>query len=447
MGLRHQPNNTDEGAILLLFQYNTEPEKMQEPERLHDLRQNGTERPWAKWKREAQGLADIYEVLGCDPDNPQAAHDLDKARRVSECASYTEFQRHEPDGQHSGPWLTLHTANFCRNRLCPMCGWRRSLKMGSQAREVVAEANRQKVSRDGVAYKWLFVTFTVKNVPGAELGRTIDRLHKAAHDMSNCKRWKTAVKGWLRATEVTHNTDKKSASFDTFHPHLHLLLCVNSRYFKSADYIPQKEWKAMWEHYAKLDYSAQVNVKAVKDLDNNSTAESKTSLGGALAEVTKYVCKPQGVVTWENPEMAVRTVLTLDRMLDGRRLTSWGGVLKEAARKLNLDSIETGDLVHVESESEDKDANKIANYVAYNWSVGVSDYLKFYDREGPAPEVEKAEKAQAAHKVNAKRAKSAAEGARAKVRNDQIRKATKDNPDEWSEVQLGEIDLQDIFGG
>ena len=408
-------------------QYNTLPEKLQEPERLHDLRQNGTERPWTKWKREAQGLSDIYEILGCDPDNPQAARDLDKARRVSECASFTEFQRHEPDSQHSGPWLTLHTANFCRNRLCPMCGWRRSLKMGSQAREVVAEANRQKVSRDGSPYKWLFVTFTVKNVPGPELGKAVDRLHKAAHDMSNCKRWKAAVKGWLRATEVTHNTDA-----DTFHPHLHLLLCVNSRYFKSNDYIPQKEWKALWEHYAQLDYSAQVNVKAVKDLDNDQTAEGKTSLGGALAEVTKYVCKPQGVVTWESPDMAVRTVYTLDRMLNGRRLTSWGGVLKEAASKLKLDSIETGDLVHVESESEDKD---------------VSDYLKFYDREGQTPETEKAEKVKTAHKVSVKRAKSAAEGARAKVRADQIRKATRENPDEWNEVQLGEIDLKDIFGG
>lgn len=431
----------------MLFQYNTEPEKMQEPERLHDLRPNGTERPWAKWKREAQGLADIYEVLGCDPDNPQAAHDLDKARRVSECANYTEFQRHDPDGQHSGPWLTLHTANFCRNRLCPMCGWRRSLKMGSQAREVVAEANRQKVSRDGVAFKWLLVTFTVKNVTGPELGRTIDQLHKAAHNMAKTKRWKAAVKGWLRATEVTHNTDAKSASFDTFHPHLHFLLCVNSRYFKSADYITQKEWKSMWERAAGLDYDSQVNVKAVKDLENDPTKESKTSLGGALAEVTKYVCKPQGVVTWENPEMAVRTVLVLDRMLDGRRLTSWGGVLKEAAAKLKLDSIETGDLVHVESESEDKDANAIADYVAFNWSVGVSDYLKFYDRQGKAPEVEKAIKADTAHKVNAKRAKSAAEGGRAKVRNDIIRRATKEDSDEWKEIHLGEIDLQDIFGG
>ena len=428
-------------------QYITPAEKMQEPERLHDLRPNGTERPWAKWKREAQGLADIYEVLGCDPDNPQAAHDLDKARRVSECANYTEFQRHDPDGQHSGPWLTLHTANFCRNRLCPMCGWRRSLKMGSQAREVVAEANRQKVSRDGVAYKWLLVTFTVKNVTGQELGRTIDQLHKAAHNMAKTKRWKAAVKGWLRATEITHNTDVKSASFDTFHPHLHFLLCVNSRYFKSADYIPQKEWKAMWERAAGLDYDSQVNVKAVKDLENNSTKESKTSLGGALAEVTKYVCKPQGVVTWENPEMAVRTVLVLDRMLDGRRLTSWGGVLKEAAAKLKLDSIETGDLVHVESESEDKDANAIADYVAFNWSVGVSDYLKFYDRQGQTPEVEKAIKADTAHKVNTKRAKSAAEGGRAKVRNDIIRRATKEDSDEWKEIHLGEIDLQDIFGG
>lgn len=428
-------------------QYITPAEKMQEPERLHDLRPNGTERPWAKWKREAQGLADIYEVLGCDPDNPQAAHDLDKARRVSECANYTEFQRHDPDGQHSGPWLTLHTANFCRNRLCPMCGWRRSLKLGSQAREVVAEANRQKVSRDGVAYKWLLVTFTVKNVTGPELGRTIDQLHKAAHNMAKTKRWKAAVKGWLRATEVTHNTDVKSASFDTFHPHLHFLLCVNSRYFKSADYIPQKEWKAMWERAAGLNYDSQVNVKAVKDLENDPTKESKTSLGGALAEVTKYVCKPQGVVTWENPEMAVRTVLVLDRMLDGRRLTSWGGVLKEAAAKLKLDSIETGDLVHVESESEDKDANAIADYVAFNWSVGVSDYLKFYDRQGKAPEVEKAIKADTAHKVNAKRAKSAAEGGRAKVRNDIIRRATKEDSDEWKEIHLGEIDLQDIFGG
>ena len=428
-------------------QYITPAEKMQEPERLHDLRPNGTERPWAKWKREAQGLADIYEVLGCDPDNPQAAHDLDKARRVSECANYTEFQRHDPDGQHSGPWLTLHTANFCRNRLCPMCGWRRSLKMGSQAREVVAEANRQKVSRDGVAYKWLLVTFTVKNVTGPELGRTIDQLHKAAHNMAKTKRWKAAVKGWLRATEITHNTDVKSSSFDTFHPHLHFLLCVNSRYFKSADYIPQKEWKAMWERAAGLNYDSQVNVKAVKDLENDPTKESKTSLGGALAEVTKYVCKPQGVVTWENPEMAVRTVLVLDRMLDGRRLTSWGGVLKEAAAKLKLDSIETGDLVHVESESEDKDANAIADYVAFNWSVGVSDYLKFYDRQGKAPEMEKAIKADTAHKVNAKRAKSAAEGGRAKVRNDIIRRATKEDSDEWKEIHLGEIDLQDIFGG
>lgn len=428
-------------------QYITPAEKMQEPERLHDLRPNGTERPWAKWKREAQGLADIYEVLGCDPDNPQAAHDLDKARRVSECANYTEFQRHDPDGQHTGPWLTLHTANFCRNRLCPMCGWRRSLKMGSQAREVVAEANRQKVSRDGVTYKWLLVTFTVKNVTGPELGWTIDQLHKAAHNMAKTKRWKAAVKGWLRATEITHNTDVKSASFDTFHPHLHFLLCVNSRYFKSADYIPQKEWKAMWERAAGLDYDSQVNVKAVKDLENDPTKESKTSLGGALAEVTKYVCKPQGVVTWENPEMAVRTVLVLDRMLDGRRLTSWGGVLKEAAAKLKLDSIETGDLVHVESESEDKDANAIAEYVAFNWSVGVSDYLKFYDRQGKAPEVEKAIKADTAHKVNAKRAKSAAEGGRAKVRNDIIRRATKEDSDEWKEIRLGEIDLQDIFGG
>ena len=317
--------------------------------------------------------------------------------------------------------------------------------MGAQAREVVAEANRVKSSRDGVVYKWIFVTFTIKNVPGDELGATIDLLHKAAHNMSKNKRWKAAVKGWLRATEITHNTNSKSASFDTFHPHLHMLLCVNSRYFKSADYIPQKEWKAMWEHYAGLNYDSQVNVKAVKDLDSDKTAESKTSLSGALTEVTKYVCKPQGIITWENPEMAVRTVRTLDRMLDGRRLTSWGGVLKDAAQKLKLDSIETGDLVHVESTSEDADANKIAEYVAYNWAVGVSDYLKFYDRSGADPAAEKAQRAETGHKVNKKRADAAGTGAKEKARKDSERRLLW-NPDETTQ-DYTEADADEIFGG
>lgn len=445
MGVRTKPNNTRQGAISLQDQYTTTAERNQEPEILHDLRMNGTERPWAKWKREATGLADIYEVLGCDPDNPQAARDLDKARKVAECATFTEFQRHNPDSGHKTPWLTLHKANFCRNRLCPMCGWRRSLKMGAQAREVVAEANRAKVSRDGAPYKWLFVTFTVKNVQGPELGQTIDKLHRAVNNMAKCKRWKTAVKGWLRATEITHNTDKLSPSFDTFHPHLHMLLCVNARYFKSSDYITQKEWKAMWEHYAELDYSSQVNVKAVKDLDNDQTAESKTSLGGALAEVTKYVCKPQGVVTWENPEMAVRTVLTLDRMLDGRRLTSWGGVLKDAAKKLKLDSIEDGDLVHVEEEqAEDVEANKIADYVAYNWSVGLSNYTKFYAREGDAPEVEREKKVDSDHKITKKRAKSAGDGVKSKSRQD-VERRLMWNPDNITTYT--EADEEEIFGG
>lgn len=418
----------------------------QVPEILHDIKLDGTERPWAKWKREALGLSDIYEVLGCDPDNPQAARDLDKARKIADCASFTEFQRHKPDEKHDKPWITLHTANFCRNRLCPMCSWRRSLKLGGQAREVVAEANRQKVSRDGVCYKWLFVTFTVKNVPGAELGDAIDKLHAAAHAMAKTKRWKASVKGWLRATEITHNTDKKSRSYDTFHPHLHFLLCVNSRYFKSADYIPQKEWKSMWEKCAKLDYEAQVNVKAVKDEGEKESSASFTSLGGALAEVTKYVCKPQGIITWENPDMAVRTVLILDRMLDGRRLTAWGGVLKEAAARLKLDSLETGDLVHVETESEDSDANTVAEYVAYNWTIGISNYTEFYTREGQTPDVEKAEKNVTARKVNEKRAKSAGVGVREKVRTDIIQRTLRNrNTDEWTEIPIG--DISDIFGG
>lgn len=89
-------------------------------------------------------LSDIYETLGTDPDYPDAAKALDKARRLAECAQWAEFER-LPNGQG----LRLHEASFCRVRLCPMCQWRRSLKLGDQVRKVVSRANADHIKEAG----------------------------------------------------------------------------------------------------------------------------------------------------------------------------------------------------------------------------------------------------------------------------------------------------------
>lgn len=97
-----------------------------------------------------------------------AAKYLDKAERLARCAAWAEFER-LPEGQG----LRLHDASFCRVRLCPMCQWRRSLKLGAQVRRVVERANADHIQETGTPWRWLMVTFTVQNVPGPQLGQRL----------------------------------------------------------------------------------------------------------------------------------------------------------------------------------------------------------------------------------------------------------------------------------
>lgn len=424
---------------------------------LCDRSSSGKVRPWRTRKLQALSLADIYEGLAlqaCPEDRPAAAaassmaaaidaelglsttpdgiqynaatgeiieHSvehklptaaakyLDKAERLARCAAWAEFER-LPEGQG----LRLHDASFCRVRLCPMCQWRRSLKLGAQVRRVVERANADHLAETGAPWRWLMVTFTVQNVPGPQLGAEIDRLHKAVNNLAKCARWRAAVRGWLRATEVTHNTDKKSRSYDTYHPHLHMLLCVPAGYFSGKGYIRQKEWADLWAHYARTDYTPIVDIRTIKAEDGRSVqdlpaAEQAAAMGKACAEVSKYAAKPGDYIIAADPQLSMRTVALLDSMLDKRRMTSWGGVLKDIAKALQLDDPADGDLIHIdEAPSTDPTAEALAQYVAYCWALGARDYLPQYQRTGPTEQAERLAAAADRRRLRAGRAAAAA---------------------------------------
>lgn len=372
---------------------------------LVDIGPNGRPRPWRKHKQEALMLSEVYAAMG-ESGAEGAARWLDKARRLESCASYAEFSR-LPDGQG----LHLYQSSFCRVRLCPMCQWRRSLKLGAQVRRVVERANADHIADTGAAWRWLMVTFTVRNVQGPELGATIDRVHKGLNNLAKCKRWKGAVRGWLRATEVTHNTNPSSAAYDTYHPHMHLLLCVPASYFKGRGYIRQKEWADLWGHYVKADYTPIVDVRVIKPEDGTRLSdlpagEQAAAMGKACAEVSKYAAKPADYIVPSDLLLSMQTVQVLDSMLDRRRMTSWGGILKDIAKALNLDDPETGDLIHIdENASDDQTAEEIADYIAYNWAMGARDYLPVGERRGLSERAERAEQAQNRQAVKTGRSK------------------------------------------
>jgi plasmid rolling circle replication initiator protein Rep len=425
------------GALSLLSNTTIKPGSCQEPEHLTDLKPNGKPRPWKKHKRDGQLLSAVYDVLA-DEYPEQAARFLERSRRITDCAPFAEFEL-TPDGGKK-----LHHSSFCRCRLCPMCQWRRSLKLGAQVRAVVSHANAAKISRDGAAYGWLLLTVTVQNVPGEKLSAEIDHIHRALNNMAKSARWKGSVKGWLRATEVTRNFNQKSAWYGTYHPHMHLLLCVNARYYKSKEYIKKQEWLEMWKHYAGLDYDPIIDIETIKTVDgqniNDLPKEQRAaSMGKACAEVSKYAAKPSDYLRPDDLDMSAETVRLFDLTLENRRMTSWGGVLKETAKALKLDDIETGDLVHVETESEDETANKLADYVTYWWSIGAADYIKTTARRGDAPEVERQKKRQTKKQVHARRRAAAGSGALAKAKKDAER--------EWIAWDADPEEIAEIFGG
>lgn len=322
---------------------------------LRDTDAAGKPRPWAQHRTEAD-----YLQIALAESNPE------RAAKMQGCGTWLEFAQQADS-------IRLHDANFCRVRMCPLCQWRRSLKIWSQTSDLVAAANKEQ--RSG----WVMLTLTQRNVDGWELRYELDRIYKAWSDLTRRKPVKRAILGWMRVLEVTHNSQLNSNSYDTFHPHFHALLHVRASYFHSRDYISQREWAALWADCMQLDYTPSVDVHAVRG-----------DSAGAIAEVSKYAVKPADVLTPADWDLTVRTVEQLDKDLSGRRLIAYGGTLRKLHHQLHLDDAEDGDLVHTSQDNTAAEA--VQEYITYAWAIGYREYIKTGTREGGAPDDEKRHK-------------------------------------------------------
>lgn len=314
---------------------------------LQDKRRNGRPQPWHLHRDQANLLAVAYRILG----------DEDRARRVDGCAPRLTFSVDEAGR------MKLQNAWFCRIRLCPVCQWRRSLKVYGQTSQIIQAAN---ASRPG-GYQWIMLTLTVRNVDPDELPATLTHMAESWHRLIKIKRWTDAVVGWQRATEITHNVDPESTWYNTYHPHYHVLLCVESTYFNGRRYIPQAEWTAMWRAAARTEYDPMVDIRKIYG-----------STPAAIAEVSKYSTKPADYLTpWDVDAMA-DAVRVLSSALHRRRLLAYGGLCKELHAKLGLDDVDTGDLVHTDNAEETAAAE--AALVAYSWVPGYRQYFRNIER-------------------------------------------------------------------
>ena len=209
---------------------------------------------------------------------------------------------------------------------------------------------------------FLFLTLTVKNVPGNQLGDTLGHLTKAWDRLMHHRQVERAVGGWFRALEITRNGKM-------YHPHIHAILAVPPEYFsrKSGLYIPQTEWVERWQKAFRADYRPSVRIQ---------TAKAKGEyVGGraAAVEAAKYAVKDSDYIDDRLTDgEAVRIVTDYTEALHRRRLTAYGGWLKAAAKALEAEDLEDGDLVHVDDTVREDVAELIETY---NWHFGAGDYV------------------------------------------------------------------------
>ena len=301
---------------------------------LVDKNSLGKERDWRGRKILSLKLADIFKEL---------QYKKTFVERVISCGDTLQFIQNQ-DGN-----LKLYQAYFCKNKLCPMCNWRRSMKYSYQTSRIVDEAIKQ--SPKG---RFLFLTLTVKNVEGKALNSTISQLTKSFDRLFKRAKVQRNLLGYLRSVEVTHNENDK-----TYHPHIHVLMMVRPSYFQSKkDYITQKEWSDMWSQSLKVDYTPMIDIRTVK--------EKGKGLRGAVLETAKYPTKPI--------KMDIENKQVVDDLYNGlyrKRQLGYGGLFKTIKKQLTLDDVENGDLVYT---SDDKENISKGTEIVAIWNATKQNY-------------------------------------------------------------------------
>ena len=300
---------------------------------LVDKNSRGKERDWRGRKILSLKLADIFKEL---------QYKKTFVERVISCGDTLQFIQNQ-DGN-----LKLYQAYFCKNKLCPMCNWRRSMKYSYQTSRIVDEAIKQ--SPKG---RFLFLTLTVKNVEGQALNSTISQLTKSFDRLFKRAKVQRNLLGYLRSVEVTHNENDK-----TYHPHIHVLMMMRPSYFKGENYISQKEWGNLWSQSLKVSYKPMIDIRTVK--------ETGKGLRGAVLETAKYPTKPI--------KFDVENKQVVDDLYNGlyrKRQLGYGGLFKTIKKQLQLDDVESGDLVHT---SDDKENISKGTEIVAIWNASKQNY-------------------------------------------------------------------------
>lgn len=285
-------------------------------------------------------------ILACEKSGNQAL--IDRARKMQPCGRRLLYAITD-DGE-----VLLDSALFCRQRLCPVCQWRRSLK----AYKVMHAA----CEHLGEGYSYQLLTMSRPNVKFSELAAEITTLNRNSSALFREGRVKAAVHGFYRAMEVTYNPDR-----DDYHPHFHVITAVKPSYYNSRYFIKRADMVDMWNRCnghdrAAAGFDLSLDWRKVRNLDHD------------ISEVAKYCTKPlSGYAHSDNSWEAVATQANMvNEILSGKRLVQTSGVIRDAIRITS----DLRDLEDPEDLSDGVSEDHVIKRMGYRYSDG--EYQRYF---------------------------------------------------------------------
>jgi plasmid rolling circle replication initiator protein Rep len=227
--------------------------------------------------------------------------------QTNSCGTRLEFKECS-----SGHERKLERANFCKIRFCPMCAWRKSLKVSKEVHDVC-----WLLLCDKPVVRFLHLVLTVPSVSGKDLVGEIDRFFYSWKKFLKVTSISEVVLGYFRTLEVTYNIEK-----DSYHPHFHAILVVPASYFGNS-YIHHRQWLDYWRKATKNPDIKDLWIKPLKK-----------SLAAASAEVGKYITKFESMIQ-KDPKHTAKVLKVLDQSLHSRRTKCFGGIMLKYLKKLD----------------------------------------------------------------------------------------------------------------
>lgn len=269
------------------------------------------------------------------------------AERANDCAySLGMALRANSEGEFI---MRLQSVFLCHLRMCPICQASRSKVWKNRLDRGIAA-----MVEDGLNYRYLFLTFTVKNCDVADLRQTLLGMSRAFKIFMKDKSVMETCTGYIKSTEVTRSKDLKA------HPHFHILLAVKPSYF-GHHYITQSKYVEIWRRALKVDYNPVVDIRPIK-LEKDKTLQLQI-LKQNIKEVAKYMVKPMHMIG-DGKKESRDFFIELSNQLKGIKATNLSGIFKEYVKSSEP----------TEEEILEANLEEIAEYsesehlLAFNWS-------------------------------------------------------------------------------